>query len=635
VALGGPKQPRSADADPATSVEVEELRVSELIPISASELESGAGSRAQPARSERDEPFAASEPSRIARRTRHEFIDLPRGSLVGEYEIERKIGEGGMGSVYAAVHSILGKRVAIKIIAAEVSKDEGAIARFRREARVVAQLASPHIVDVSGFGELADGRAYFVMEFLVGELLRDRLARGRVPLDEALELLDQIIRGLEAAHEAGIVHRDLKPENIFIVRGRATKPVVKLLDFGIVKLSKQDKDVAKTQAGVLIGTPLYAAPEQIRAAAEVDHRADIYALGGVAFEMILGRVPFVRSTVVELIAAHLECPPPQPRTLWPEIPAVLDAVLAAMLVKDPMKRPTLGHVQEAIEKLRSAASANVTPTIGLFEVGGSVAPTRASSPPTPPAATPAPTSLVSDREEPVPASSSHVQTTFGLAAGTRIIPVPPPASHPARTSTRARVGVVTAALAAIFVVVAIASRRDESQEDTKVASSPVAATDASVIVSAIEVADAAAQERVASDSAPGAVTVALPAQHPSAAVSAPSLPTTPRSPAVPNASQHVTNASTPVDGELAISAKPPCDVAIDGKPTGRRTPVTDLSLAGGIHSVTLTNAQFGISETAYVQVMPGKQARVVKDYSARLPRVDPNGTINPFAGSGR
>ena len=411
VALGHSNQPRAGAEplqDPKASVEVEDLRVSNLIPVGSTSESEVAPPGESSAPHDGEARRFASDPSRIARRTRHEFVDLPSGSLVGEYEIECKIGEGGMGAVYAAVHPVLGKRAAIKVISTEISKDENAIARFRREARAVAQLASPHIVDVFGFGELADGRAYFAMEYLVGESLRDRIARGRVPLDEALELLDQISSALEVAHEAGIVHRNLKPENVFIERGRNTTPVVKLLDFGIVKLAKHDEDVAKTQAGVLIGTPVYVAPEQIRAAGDVDARADIYALGGVAFEMILGRVPFVRTTVVELIAAHLECAPPQPRSLWPEIPAALDALLSAMLAKDPAKRPTLGYVQEAVEKLRRAA-ANSTPTIGFFE--SKVADAISSSMPSAAA----------------PDAASPVQVTFDLAIGTRTIPVPPSA----------------------------------------------------------------------------------------------------------------------------------------------------------------------------------------------------------------
>ena len=291
--------------------------------------------------------------------------ELFAGMLVGEYRIERKVGQGGMGTVYAALHPVLGKRAAIKVINDEMSRDENAIARFRREARAVAQLASPHIVDVFGFGQLPDGRSYYSMAYLVGESLRERLERGRIPLDDTLQIIDQVARGLEVAHAAGIVHRDLKPENIFLERGTAGVQVVKLLDFGLVKLANADDGIATTHAGLLFGTPIYIAPEQIRSAATVDPRADIYSLGCIAFELMLGRVPFVRKTVAELIAAHLEREAPAPRSLWPEMPIALDALLRAMLAKDPNRRPTLGHLQEVIERLRKSAFANLVPHVSL------------------------------------------------------------------------------------------------------------------------------------------------------------------------------------------------------------------------------------------------------------------------------
>jgi serine/threonine-protein kinase len=611
---------------------VEELRVSELVPI-GSASKSEASLDAASASHDDDKLRLASDPSRIARRTRLDFVDLPSGSLVGEYEIERKIGEGGMGAVYAAVHPVLGKRAAIKVMSTEISKDENAIARFRREARAVAQLASPHIVDVFGFGELADGRAYFVMEYLVGESLRERLSRGRVPLDEALELLDQMAGALEVAHEAGIVHRDLKPENVFIERGRGATPVVKLLDFGIVKLAKHDEDVAKTQAGVLIGTPVYVAPEQIRAASDVDHRADIYALGGVAFEMVLGRVPFVRSTVVELIAAHLECAPPQPRSLWPEIPPALDALLSAMLAKDPAKRPTLGYMQEAIEKLRRGAFARTIPTVGVFEPSVStMAPIDES-----PVAKQAP--LVAPVE-----SSTPPQITFGIALGTRTISVPPigaPTAVPSRWWSR-RTAIIGGALGALIFVIAIASTRDVTPAPMTSRSVTTAADGSAPPMGEIEQAAQRADAAVTSHVIATPITSqALPQS--SAETKPPESPITNRPtaalPAAPAQRAHSTADVPPpepiVAGELSISSKPPCEVAIDGKSLGRRTPISSLSLEGGIHRVTLENAQFGISESVYVQILPGKAARIVKDYSAKL-RVDPNGTIDPFAkGSGQ
>ncbi len=326
------------ESPPSSSVLLEELRVSDLIPYDSAQERA---------------PQVSTDLPELSARTH-----------VGEYEIERKIGQGGMGTVYLAVHPILGKRAAIKIISDEMSRDVNAIARFRREARAVAQLASPHIVDVFGFGELPDGRSYYVMAYLSGQSLRERLDKGRMPLDDALDVLDQIARGLEVAHNGGIVHRDLKPENIFIESGPPR--LIKLLDFGLVKLANNDDGIATTQTGLLFGTPVYISPEQIKSAGGVDRRADIYSLGCVAYELVLGRVPFTQKTIVELIAAHLEREPPSPRSIWPEMPAVLDALLRAMLAKDPAKRPTLGHVQETIERLRTSAFAPAS-SIAAFE----------------------------------------------------------------------------------------------------------------------------------------------------------------------------------------------------------------------------------------------------------------------------
>jgi eukaryotic-like serine/threonine-protein kinase len=283
------------------------------------------------------------------------FVDLPPGSVVGDvYEIDAKIGKGAMGEVYAARHVKLGKRVAIKVIGDELSEDPAAIERFSQEARALAQIQHPAIVAVDHVGELADGRAYFVMELLRGEPLFSRLQREHLPLHKALRILDQIARGLEAAHAQGIIHRDLKPENIFLVKVPGESSVVKILDLGLSKLKADvDRRAARTQSGAAIGTPMYMSPEQMRGP-DVDHRTDIYALGCVAYELVLGRVPFPHArTAPELYAAHLHEAPPLPRAIWPEIPPQLDLMLFAMLAKDPDHRPTLAQIRSVIADVRT------------------------------------------------------------------------------------------------------------------------------------------------------------------------------------------------------------------------------------------------------------------------------------------
>lgn len=289
---------------------------------------------------------------------RDNFRDLLPGTVVDDlYEIDARLGAGAMGEVYAARHMRLGKRVAIKVINRRLSEDSAAIERFAREARTLAKIQHPAIVAIEHVGELADGRAYFSMEFLLGETLFDRSCRGRVPLVEALRILDQMARGLEAAHAQGVIHRDLKPENVFLAHLPSEEPIVKLVDFGLAKLAADVRDVdfraERTQSGVAIGTPMYMSPEQMRGP-DVDQRTDVYALGCVAYELVLGQPPFPHArTAPELYAAHLHESPPLPRSIWPEIPPQLDLCLFAMLAKDPAYRPTLAQFRSVIADVRT------------------------------------------------------------------------------------------------------------------------------------------------------------------------------------------------------------------------------------------------------------------------------------------
>ncbi|HEY3807977.1 MAG TPA: serine/threonine-protein kinase [Kofleriaceae bacterium] len=282
-----------------------------------------------------------------------EIVDreLSSGTQVGEYRVEGKIGEGAMGVVYTAVHPVINKRVAVKVLKQALCDDRGAIERFIDEARVVNEIGSPNIVDVFAFGTLPDGRYYLVMEWLRGESLRDRLATGSLALDEACDITLALSRALDAAHTKGVIHRDVKPENVFLIEVPDDAPRVKLLDFGIAKLANDDHRVERTLAGAMVGTPQYVAPEQARGLA-IDHRADTYSLGVVLYELITGKPPFVADNAAEMIAKHLTEPAPEPSILRDDTPDQLDELVTAMLTKHPSGRPSLTHVQQVLKRVR-------------------------------------------------------------------------------------------------------------------------------------------------------------------------------------------------------------------------------------------------------------------------------------------
>ena len=294
--------------------------------------------------------------------------ELVAGMVVGEYRIDKKIGEGGMGAVYSATHPMIGKRAAIKVISAALGTDASAVNRFVQEARSVNQIGHPNIVDVFAFGELPDGRNYFVMEYLQGESLAERLGRVNMPLGEAIEILDQVADALEAAHEKQIVHRDLKPDNVYLAAVRGGRTLVKLLDFGIAKLSSPDSPgsggVQKTRTGMMMGTPGYLSPEQARGK-NVDHRTDIYALGCMVFEIVCGRLPFVADNAMDIVLMHMTEPAARPSTIWPEIPPQLDEVITRMLEKDPNVRPSLPEVRAVFSELVSSGLVTLNHRSGI------------------------------------------------------------------------------------------------------------------------------------------------------------------------------------------------------------------------------------------------------------------------------
>jgi serine/threonine-protein kinase len=315
---------------------------------------------------------------------------LRAGTRVGEYVIEHELGRGGMSVVYAASHPIIGKRAAIKVVRTVLCADSTGMLRAIQEARAINRIRHPSVVDVYGWGRLPDGRCYLIMERLEGETLHERMGRRPIAFNEGLDILLSLCGALEAAHAGGIVHRDVKPANVFLTDdGR-----VKLLDFGLAKLLGDECGI--TQEGVVLGTPDYISPEQAQGAV-VGSRADVYALGVVAFEMLSGQLPFSAADAAVLLRRHKEDEAPRLRALRPEMPAVLDELVAAMLEKDPARRPNVPSVRQALLELSAPARARpqrkiwaAVMALSLFLGAGALASRMQRTRPPPPVAKPTP-----------------------------------------------------------------------------------------------------------------------------------------------------------------------------------------------------------------------------------------------------
>ncbi|MBW2461726.1 MAG: serine/threonine protein kinase [Deltaproteobacteria bacterium] len=271
--------------------------------------------------------------------------------LGGLYRVDRRIGEGGMGTVYAALHVHLNKSFAVKVLSSRIASDKQAIERLRQEAVMASSIDHDNIVDVVSFDTTEEGDVFIVMELLKGMALADVLENGPIPLDRSLHIAMQMCGALHAAHENGIVHRDLKPENIFIVR-KHDRDFVKVLDFGISKVkSAETEQVRMTKTGQLVGTPLYMSPEQARGEANIDRRVDIYALGVLLYEMLTGTPPFDGGNYFQLLWKHGNEPPQPPAARAPDahIPGAVEAAIMKALAKDPDDRfRTMEEMQEVL-----------------------------------------------------------------------------------------------------------------------------------------------------------------------------------------------------------------------------------------------------------------------------------------------
>jgi serine/threonine protein kinase len=285
------------------------------------------------------------------------------GHRLGPYRIVRLIGEGGMGAVYEARHETLERRVALKTLRPDYARNQEAVARFFNEAKVLSRLEHPCIVQVSDFGKTEDGILYLVMEFLRGEPLSHRLRKlaaqnRRLPVPAALQMAWQVADVLAVAHTQGIVHRDLKPDNLMLVADpiAPSGERVKLLDFGIAKLTSDERGAVKTDTHSVMGTPMYMSPEQCAGAGGVDTKTDVYSLGCVLYEALAGRPPFFGEGAGELIGKHLFKAPPALSSLVPKLPSPVAALVHRMLEKDKKQRLSMSDAADELGRLLSKMS---------------------------------------------------------------------------------------------------------------------------------------------------------------------------------------------------------------------------------------------------------------------------------------
>jgi putative nucleotidyltransferase with HDIG domain len=347
-------------------------------------------------------------------------VDGIIGQTLGSFKILSLLGEGGMGRVYLAEHVLIGRRAAIKVLAAEIADKEDIVSRFFTEARAVNDIRHPNIVEVTDFGTFGR-QPFIVMELLDGETLEQRLARvSLLDLDAAARVVTQIASAVGAGHEHGMVHRDLKPANIFLRNHPDYPDFVKVLDFGIAKLVAGDRNVQHhTEIGMLIGTPAYMSPEQCLGDTHLDHHSDIYSLGVVLYQMVTGRLPFTAETAGRLIVCHVQEEPPPPQQINPAVSPAMGAVITKAMAKKPEHRfASMREMRDAVLLAAPAAfafrdPASITPPPVVFTA-------PSASPAAPARSTPAGTQLGS-----APTTYSPSSAPSGLGSRPQMRSAPP------------------------------------------------------------------------------------------------------------------------------------------------------------------------------------------------------------------
>jgi eukaryotic-like serine/threonine-protein kinase len=288
--------------------------------------------------------------------------DLIGQVLLGRYRVIKKLGEGGMGTVYLGEHAQIGKKFAVKVLSHEFAHKDDLRERFLQEARAASMISQENVVEITDFGDTPDGSVFFIMEFLKGEDLSDTVkTHGRLPWARVRHIMLQVCRALAAAHDAGIIHRDMKPENCYRITRGKNEDFIKVLDFGIAKLTSEDEGEGKglTRTGMIFGTPEYMSPEQAQGA-KPDHRVDVYALGVILYELLTGRVPFTADTFMGILTKHMFEVPEAPSAVVPEaeIPAEVEAIILKAMQKDrELRFADMREMAAAIEAVGTGAAA--------------------------------------------------------------------------------------------------------------------------------------------------------------------------------------------------------------------------------------------------------------------------------------
>ncbi len=510
--------------------------------------------------------------------------DLLIGQTVGNYLVTQKLGEGGMGAVYLAEHPTIGKKVALKVLHAEFSQNPEVAERFFTEAKAVNAIQHPNIVDIVDYGVLHAGPrgddqlVYFIMEFLAGQTLAQIIrAEAPLPPERALTIALQVADALAASHKCEIVHRDLKPDNIILLQRGRERDFVKLLDFGIAKLTNDSRGSHRTRTGLVLGTPAYMSPEQCEGRANVDHRTDIYALGICLYEMLVGRVPFIGEGYGEILVQHLTQKPIEPSRYRMMSPHVEVVVMKALEKRPEMRYPTMD------EFIRALAD-----PVGYVEANGGVqgfiarqlTPSSAPLPParlTPASLTPMPMQIpgiTGVYNSPVPGSlSAPSPTTLSGGAGQAV-----GGQRSKAGFVIAGVLVVAAAAVGVLVVVGGGKKEPVAQNGSAGSSSVVAPTKEPPPTTNTTTGSAA--------STGSAVVVAPPPQPPPQPP--PTVPTVPI-----DAGVEATVAKTVI---IDLTSTPDgAEIYVNGADTGKTAPAK-LTLPRGAKPATITLKLHGYAD---------------------------------------